>query len=190
MLRKNAHQHIFSLGVNILLCCHYSVTNRAERSTRCTFCHLCQQHYNLSFPSLVVCVRARVCVCVPTRTQAAKKGKRIIYDGGKSSCHMSFLLNSKTESTYQQPGNLLGLGTWRALQGLNNMWHWQMHARTQTPTCMHARLRNCINNRPSSRSEVQAATSQLRAPIVQFRRLFEFKATSCRYPDSSNWKSL
>ena len=48
--------------------CHYVVTKRAERSTRCTLSLLRQQHYNLSFPSLVVCVC--VCVCAFVRGSA------------------------------------------------------------------------------------------------------------------------
>ena len=61
----------FSTTESLCELCHHAVTNRAERFTRCTFCHPFTSNTIICIPaSLDVCVRAcvracvRVCVCV------------------------------------------------------------------------------------------------------------------------------
>ena len=52
--------------------CNYMVTKRAERSTRCIFCHPFASNtiIYLSLPTLCVCVRARTHVCLRVDARA------------------------------------------------------------------------------------------------------------------------
>ena len=49
--------------------CHYVVTKRAERSTRCTFCHSFASNTCLSFPRCVCVCVLLVCLCVCARSR-------------------------------------------------------------------------------------------------------------------------